>query len=147
MGYKKPNRENSEPIDFPRYTNQELETFGASLDKFREEKEIKWKGEDIKTNLINIEEAMVEFGAMKKKMHLGQAYYSIILKPLETDDYGNIVRYEKPTKYELFNQKYQSWVNLKGRRQFAGDKAMEDYSKMAEQLVEEKSIQPEQIEF
>ena len=121
-----------EEIEMPTYTSAELDEFGKWLDQFRR---------DTENRSIDMQEAMVGFGAMSKKMqkiHDREVpAYSVIIKMQGNREGGK--SYERPTKMELFEHKYEAW----SRRQYAGQAQMEHYEDLAEKnadLVEDKTV-------
>ena len=124
-----------EEIEMPTYTQEDLDDFGKFLAQFRTQKEVvdKKTKQKMTINPINMNEAMVSFGAMKKRDHLGIPCYEIIFKVTETDGYGHIKRYERPTQFELFEHKYDAW----SRRNYAVQKQEEEYEKMAGETITE----------
>ncbi len=117
-------------IEMPTYTGAELDEFSKWLDQFRNAKTVvDKKGVSHNINPIDMQEAMVTFGALKKKDHLGIPTYSIILKVTETDGYGHVRGYERPTMMDLFWHKYEAWA----RRNYAVRMEAEAYQKIAEE--------------
>lgn len=115
-----------------KYTNSELEAFGRDIERFYEEKELPTladKNVKEKVRILNIYEAAVWFGAMKKRT-LPYLSYSVIMGGM-------------PMKYDIFMDKLDQWYFLKGKRKYASDKALEDYAGMAEQALDSMRYTPD----
>lgn len=116
----------------PTYSKAELDEFGEWLNQFRVEKVVTDKKGVTKTiNPIDMQEAMVAFGAMSKKTQKVQdkevTVYSVILK-MQGDREGR-KGYERPAMIELFEHKYDAWA----KRQYTEQKQIENYEEIAEQ--------------
>lgn len=128
-------RNNEEEVrvynEMPTYTNEDLNKFDEWLKQFRK------TGDDNGYHFdhIDLNEAAVGFGAMKKHGEGKSVTYGVIVTALEVDDYGNPKRIETPTKYELFNHKLEALSKLKSRRAYGEQKRNESYEKMETQIA------------
>lgn len=134
------------PAPIPKFTKEQLDDFGVWIEKFREEKTIsEYTKETVDgivmrkkvprvVGIINIQEAMVTFGAMKKRMHIHKPVYEIVLKAVDFDQYGNPKAYETPSMYERFMDKYEQWQRFKSNTEYGDMKRMEAYQDLAEQV-------------
>jgi hypothetical protein len=102
------------PTFWPTYTKSDLDNFAALLDRHRDEK-----------GIINLDEAMVEFGALKKSVHAGRTAYSVIVHPIIEQSVVQLGR--TPIKFELFDHIYRALRE----RSFAKKKQNERYDKMS----------------
>jgi hypothetical protein len=168
LGYSK------EKIELPTYSLKELEDFGTRLQAYAEEKElpILWnRGGGLvsellkeaceamkitqreKVSIINLNEAAVAFGAMKKRIHIGIPTYSVVVNVLERDSYGGVKRIEVPGSYDLFMHKYECLQNLRSRREYVEGKRDEAYDKMSKEVAatlkteHDSTLDAENIEF
>lgn len=129
------------PERFPRsYSKQELEDFGASLEKFR----VKGKftnpntGEVHDISFIDVKEAMVDAGAMRKRS-LPYVSYSVVVVQDGEDRHGK-ARIKWPTAYDIFMDKYEQFTGLTAKRDYAKAQELKEYAKMAEQNMETDSF-------
>lgn len=127
-------------IVWPTYTNEELEKFAKFLDKFVVEENFthpKTK-ETKKIRYINIDEAEVEYGALKKRMFNGKPSYAVIVEPLKEDLEND--GYVSPNKHELFMHKLDALQEKRSKKEYAEKKELENYQEMAEGLGIPKSF-------
>lgn len=147
------------PILWPQYTAKELDEFEAFLEKFKEEKEV-WTfrmieekvldadgkekldkdgkpimeetrvSEKKSVSIINLDDAMVEFGAMVKKFTNGIPYYAVLVKVNKLDIHNRAIGYEYPNKYMLFNHKRQALFDRNFKKNYASEKQLESYQQM-----------------
>lgn len=106
-------------IEMPTYTNEELSRFDVFLNKFRR---------DTPHKSIDMMEAATAFGAMHKRLNKGVYVYEIMMNVVP-DSYGGIQSYEQPTRYALFNHKFNAWSKWK----YAEQMKLEGYDEMAQQ--------------
>ncbi len=139
------------PTLWPEYTNKELDEFEQFLEKFKEPKEVKvFKKREVRTKLpndeikiewvrynetemidiINLEEAMAEFGALKKTQYMGKPHYGVIIDPPPVDSL--LLTHITPSKFELFRHKRVALQDRNSKRQYAKKKETEEYEQMAE---------------
>lgn len=147
------------PIVWPTYSNKELDDFAVFLEGFKEEKEVyvyKMVEEKVldaegnqkvdaelkpmfesirvsekkKVQIINLDEAMVAFGAMVKEKSNGRQYYCVVVKPNKTDIHNRPIGYEFPNKYMLFNHKRKALYDRNFKKEYAGKKQLENYQDM-----------------
>jgi hypothetical protein len=119
-------------IIWPTYTPQQLEEFAKFLDKFVVEENFthpKTK-ETKKIRYVNIEEAEVAYGAMRKRMFNGKPSYAIIVEPLKEDLEND--GYVYPNKHELFMHKLDALQEKRSKKEYAEKKELESYQEMLE---------------
>lgn len=143
---------------WPQYSKKELDEFEVFLEKFKEDKIVNYlkkveqkvldpegnekldeqgnpliefvRIKETKTvSIINLEEAMVEFGAMSKKKYMGRTVYSVIVPPPREPSLINPGY--MPIKFELFNHKMKMLQN----RNYAKKKELEGYEEMASEEI------------
>lgn len=121
----------------PTYSTEQLERFGKWLAQFREKKQVRKlagaEGFDT-IEVINHNEAAVAFGGMKAVMHVGVKTYEILLKPTDYDGNDNPTKYESPNLNDRFNDKFDQWLSMMGRRAFAEKKRIEGYQELADTM-------------
>jgi len=126
------------PPPLPKLTEREIQDFAEWLQPFYEEKEVrKWgggKGTET-VRVLNTDEAMVAYGAKRKRMHLGVLVYSVVLKPTEFDSYGNPTQYQTPTMLDYFENKYEQFLASKGKKDFSERMRLEELDKVAETMT------------
>lgn len=146
MGFKKPKHASDEvqEVFFPKYSNNELDEFEKYLDTFRHEVQVDGPTPGL-LNVVDIHKALVDFGGESMKIHAGVPTYSVVLEDVILNNYGSVERYKKPTKYDLFFDKWEQLKKLRGRQDFFDTKKTEAYAKMAEEIVVEPL--PEEIPF
>ncbi len=123
------------PTIWPEYTNKDLDAFAKFLEGFREEVKARnmRTGEMETITIINLEEAMVEYGAVKKRVYEGKAHYSVIIPPEQVDSL--LLTQRKPNKFELFNHIRSALQDRNAKREYAKKKEVEEYSQMAESEI------------
>lgn len=138
----------------PEYTARDLEEFGRWLEQFKEEKKVtvhvstaggllgeplgalrsEFKLSSQETIYpINMPEAMVAFGAMRKRERNGRVYYSVL------------VTATRPYPYDLFWHKYEAFEKRNARKQYAEEKELEELERTAAQVMEEHTVS--EVEF
>lgn len=121
-------------VTLPReYTLQQLNDFGKRLEDFYEERTITMhtaSGEPEKVRILNFPEACVAFGAMTKK----NGDYFVVIEEEGNDSQGR-PRYKYPTRYQVFMDKYEQWMKVKAKREYASEKSVERYESMAEEVL------------
>lgn len=135
--------------EMPEYSKQELEKFGEFLEGFKEEKEVTVRipkkgivnemlaalaeefslAKKEKIHPINMQEAMVAFGAMVKR----------------GGTYAVLVSDARPTKYELFWDKYEAWEKSRARKAFAQERELDELDAMKKEALEHARA-PEPVE-
>lgn len=132
MGFKKQTAQKSKvSVTYPVYTNQVLDEFGKWLEQFLVHKTvINWKTKlEEKISFIDLDEAMVAFGAVRKIVSYGITQYAVIW-PKDPDEETR--QFYSPIKWDLFRNKYQVWQDRKEKRNFAEQKQFEGYEQMLE---------------
>lgn len=117
----------------PVFSEIELERFGESLEDFMEEREFPARGSHEATTgrVLNFQEAAVAYGALKKTEYLGKPMYSVRLKAIDFDDYGNPIAYQNPSMYERFCDKLAQYTSMMSRRNFIEAKKIEGLEELA----------------
>lgn len=119
---------------YPILTDQSIQDFGVWLKKFEIEKLIKVPAPD-KIRVIDIQAALEAFGAVSKTG-------AIIVNVTQTNDWGGIESYERPTKWDLFYQKYDAYMAVEGRKQFGEQKRLEGLDEVAKKMGFGKEAEP-----
>lgn len=136
MSYKKRKKDSDDirEILFPKYSNKELDEFEVYLDTFRRDVEVNVPQKEI-IHPIDIHKALVDFGAESVKVTNGVSEYSIVLEDVVMNTYGSVESYKRPTKQELFFDKWEQLKKLRGRQDYFDAKKTEAYTKMAEEMT------------
>lgn len=121
----------------PEYTERELETFGEWLEQFKVEKTIPRLGEPgvMETlRVLDTQEAMLAFGAVKKMTHLGVPTYEVILEATDFNDNGMPSAYKTPSMARRFQDKYDQYLKMTSRKNFIEARKLEDLQKLADTM-------------
>lgn len=145
----------SQPIDYPEYKPSELAEFERWLEGFKEEKKVAIRlprGSGLLYELlavlwddcggtetirpVNMQKAMVAFGALKFHKY-PYPYYAVVR--------GR----SQPWPYHLFWNKYDALLKMKGRKEYANERELEELDKMASQVADthRAPMPPEDFEF
>lgn len=125
MSYTRRNEEAINSFDYPGYTERELDDFLEWMQQFRVKSESAVNGKMVPFSYIDMHEAMVADGAMKKTMHLGKPHYGVLLEP------SGDGRYRQPSKFDLFEHKLKALNALQYRRKAVEEKKVEGLEELA----------------
>jgi hypothetical protein len=136
------------------YTKAQLDFFGKTLQEFYEDKQLPIMSDRSKketVRVINIWRALEAFGAARKNKPVTyndvmSESYSIVVKDTGGDRNGN-KSYEMPTRYDIFMDKYDQWLKLKGGREYADEMRLKDFSDMEESVVGDMRYTPNVPEY
>lgn len=135
MGYvKQENQLPAQPVVYPIYTDKDLDEFRKFLNEFLVQHEVRnFKTRELSTvEIVDLDEAMVAFGAMLKKVYNNKVSYAVIIPAGEKDSWGNYKIFNPPIKYKLFEHKYRALKDRDSKRNFAQEKSIERYQGMME---------------